>query len=183
MEIVDVASRQTVKTHIDGSLLNFVEHTDGNLALLRDVDGKGAGMESANNEVLLLSPGDGTIRSARPLGDRAGATSSAVVSSADAFFGDEAVAIGMYSLRDDLQLSLIPVESGHRSINALGLNRDGTTLVVANEAGQTILRVPVKADAWSGLACGMAGRTMKPGELENVVDSTAGLVPGCGSRR
>ena len=85
----------------------------------------------------------------------------------------------MYSLRDDLQLSLIPVESGHRSINALGLNRDGTMLVVADEAGQTVLRVPVKADAWSGLACKMAGRTMKPGELENVVDSAAGLVPGC----
>ena len=34
VEIIDVASRQTVKTRVDGSLLNFVEHTDGNLALL-----------------------------------------------------------------------------------------------------------------------------------------------------
>ena len=89
----------------------------------------------------------------------------------------------MYSLRDDVRLSLIPVASGHRSINALGLNRDGTTLVVANEASQAILRVPVTATAWSGLACESAGRLLKPGELENIVESTDGLVPGCGSRR
>ena len=76
MEIIDVASRQTVKTNIDGSLLNYVEHTDGNLALFRDVGGQGGGMASAETEVLLLSPDDGTLRSVEPLGDRAGATSS-----------------------------------------------------------------------------------------------------------
>ncbi len=178
VEIIDVASNQSVETQIDGTLLNFVEHTDGNLALVKDVGGN----DSVDKQVLVLSPKDGTLRSVRPL-DQAGATSSTLVSSPDALFVDEAVEIGLYSLRDDVRLSLIPVESGHRSINALGLNRDGTTLVVANEATQSFLRVPVTADAWSGLACEAAGRTLKPGELEKTVDSTNGLVAGCGSRR
>ena len=76
VEIIDVASRQTVKTNIDGFLLNYVEHTDGNLALFRDVGGQGGGMASAETEVLLVSPDDGTLRSVEPVGDRAGATSS-----------------------------------------------------------------------------------------------------------
>ena len=58
---IDVASRQMFKKQIDGVLLNFVEHTDGNLALLRQV----ACRESADTEVLLLSPDDGTPRSRR----------------------------------------------------------------------------------------------------------------------
>ena len=177
VEIIDVASRQIFKKQIDGVLLNFVEHTDGNLALLRQVGGR----ESADTEVLLLSPDDGTPRSVEPLGTLAGATSSTLVSSADALFVDEAVEIGLYSLRNDLRLSLIPVKSGHRAFNALGLSRDGTTLIIASQPAQDVLRVPVTADAWSTLACESAGRQLKPGELENIVKSTDGLVPGCGS--
>ena len=113
----------------------------------------------------------------RPLG----ATSPELVSSADAVYVDEAVEIGLYSLRNDLRLSLIPVESGHRAFNALGLNRDGTMLVVASQSTQDVLRVPVTADAWSALACKSAGRQLHPGELESIVKSTDGLTPGCGS--
>ncbi len=94
---------------------------------------------------------------------------------------DEAVEVGLYSLRDGLRLSLIAVESGHRAFNALGLNRDGTVLVVASQSTQDVLRVPVTADAWSALACKSAGRQLHPGELESIVESTNGLTPGCGS--
>ena len=178
VEIIDVASGQTVEKRIDGPLLNFVEHSDGNLALLRHLGGG-----SADTEVLLLDPHDGTVRSVEPLGDLSAATSSELVSSAsaDAVFVDEAVEIGLYSLRNDLRLSLIPVESGHRAFNALGLNRDGTVLVVASQATQDVLRVPVTADAWSALACKSAGRQLNPGELESIVKSADGLTPGCGS--
>ncbi len=57
VEIIDIASGQTVKKVIDGALLTFVEHTDGNLALLRRVG------KSDDTEVLLLDPHDGTVRS------------------------------------------------------------------------------------------------------------------------
>ncbi len=76
-------------------------------------------------------------------------------------------------------MSLIPVVSGHRAFNALGLNRDGTTLVVASQSTQDVLRVPVTADAWSALACEAAGRQLRPGELDSIVKSTDGLTPGC----
>ncbi len=176
VEIIDVASGQRVKKPIDGALLSFVEHTDGKLALLRRVGGR-----SVDTEVLLLDPHDGTLRSVEPLGDLSAATSPALVSSADAVYVDEAVEIGLYSLRNDLRLSLIPVESGHRAFNFFGLNRDGTMLVVASQSTQDVLRVPVTADAWSALACRSAGRQLHPGELESIVKSTDGLTPGCGS--
>ena len=176
VEIIDVASGQRVKKVIDGPLLNFVEHTDGNIALLRRVGGR-----SGDTEVVLLDPHDGTVRSVEPLGDLSAATSDEVVSSADAVYVDEAVEIGLYSLRNDLRLSLIPVESGHRAFNFLGLNRDGTILVVASQSAQSVLRVPVTADAWSALACKSAGRQLHPGELESIVKSTDRLTPGCGS--
>jgi hypothetical protein len=92
---------------------------------------------------------------------------------------DEAVEIGRYSLRNDLRMSLIPVVSGHRAFNSLGLNRGGTTLVVASQSTQDVLRVPVTADAWSALACEAAGRRLHPGELESIVKSTDRLTPGC----
>ena len=176
VEIIEVASGQRVKKPIDGALLSFVEHTDGKLALLRRVGGR-----SVDTEVLLLDPHDGTLRSVEPLGDLSAATSPALVSSADAVYVDEAVEIGLYSLRNDLRLSLIPVESGHRAFNSLGLNRDGTMLVVASQSTQEVLRVPVTADAWSALACRSAGRQLHPGELESIVKSTDRLTPGCGS--
>ena len=179
VEFIDVASEQKVQKLIDGPLLNFVEHSDGNLALLRHLGGG-----SADTEVLLLDPHDGTVRSVEPLGDLSAATSSELVSSAsaDTVFVDEAVEIGLYSLRNDLRLSLIPVESGHRAFNALGLNRDGTVLVVASQATQDVLRVPVTADAWSAQACKSAGRQLRPGELESIVKSADGLTPGCTTR-
>lgn len=177
VEIIDVASGQRVKKLIDGpALMNFVEHTDGNVALLRRVGGT-----SVDTEVLLLDPHDGTVHSVEPLGDLSAATSPELASSADAVFVDEAVEIGLYSLRNDLRLSLIHVESGHRAGNALGLNRDGTILVVASQSTQDVLRVPVTADAWSTLACKSAGRQLHPGELESIVKSTDGLTAGCGS--
>jgi hypothetical protein len=176
VEIIDVASGRRVKKLIDGPLLDFVEHTDGNLALLRRVGGS-----SAETEVLLLDPRDGTVRSVEPLGDLSAATSPELVSSAGAVFVDEAVEIGLYSLRNDLRLSLIPVESGHRAFNALGLSRDGTILVVASQSTQDVLRIPVTADAWSALACKSAGRQLNRGELESIVKSTDGLAAGCGS--
>jgi hypothetical protein len=176
VEIIDAASGRRVKKLIDGPLLNFVEHTDGNLALLRRVGGS-----SAETEVLLLDPRDGTVRSVEPLGDLSAVTSPELVSSAGAVFVDEAVEIGLYSLRNDLRLSLIPVESGHRAFNALGLSRDGTILVVASQSTQNVLRIPVTADAWSALACKSAGRQLHRGELESIVKSTDGLAAGCGS--
>jgi hypothetical protein len=175
LEIIDVASAQTVKKVIDGTLLNFVEHTDDKLALLRQVG------TSTNTEVLLLDPHDGALRSVEPLGDFADATSPVLVSSPDALFVDEVLEIGLHSLRNDLRLSLIPVESGFRSFNALGLNRAGTILIVASQPAQQVLRAPVSADAWSALACKSAGRQLHPGELESIVKSTDRLTPGCGS--
>ena len=163
VEIIDIASRRThfVKQTCRQLPVEFTSSTP--TATSRPLSGTSAvrGAASrlrAETEVLLVSPDDGTLRSPwRPVGDRAGATSSDRWSRRPTpSSGDDAVGIGMYSLRDDvLQLSLIPVASGHRSINALGLNRDGTSLVVANEASQAILRVPVTATAWSGLACGI----------------------------
>ena len=173
VEIIDVASGQGVTKVIDGALLTSVEQTDGNLALLRRVGGG-----SADTEVLLLDPHDGTLRSVEPLGDL---SAPELVSSADAVYVDDSVEIGLYSLRNDLRLSLIPVKSGHRSLNALGLSRDGTILVVASQSTQDVLRVPVTADAWSTLACKSAGRQLHPGELESIVKSTDGLTAGCGS--
>ena len=174
--IIDVASGQTVEKHIDGVLLNFVEHVDGELVLLRHVGGR-----SADTEALTLDPRNATLHSVEPLGDLSAATSPELVSSADAVFVDEAVEIGLYSLRNRLRLNLIPVESGHRAFSALGLNRDGTVLVVASQSGQDVLRVPVTAAAWSTLACKAAGRQLHPGELESIVKSTDGLTAGCGS--
>jgi WD40 repeat protein len=174
VEIIDVASGKKLEEHIDGPLLSFVEHTGGTLALLRQV-----GNRAEDTEVVTLDAHDGTLRSVEPLGDLSAATSPELVSSADAIFVDEAVEIGLYSLRNDLRLSLIPVESGHRAFNALGLNRDGTTLVVASQSTQDVLRVPVTADVWSTLACKAAGRQLHPGELESIVKSTDGLTPGC----
>jgi hypothetical protein len=173
--IIDVASGRTVEVYVDGSLLSFVEHTGDELALLRSAGGK-----SEDTEVVSLDAHDGSLRSVKPLGDLAAATSPDLVSSADAVFVDEAVEIGLYSLRDDLRLNLIPVESGHRAFNALGLNRDGTTLVVASESSQAVLRVPVTAPAWSALACRVAGRQLHPAELKSIVKSTDGLTAGCG---
>jgi TIR domain len=175
VEIIDIASGQKVKKVIDGALLTFVEHTDGNLALLRRVGGR-----SGDTEVLLLDPRDGTVRSVEPLGDLSAATSPALVSSADAVYVDEAVEIGLYSMRNDLRLSFIPVESGHRAFNLLGLNRDGTILVAASQSTQSVLRVPVTAEAWSALACKSAGRQLHPAELESIVKSTDRLTAGCG---
>jgi hypothetical protein len=177
VDIIDVASGHTVKKSIEGTLLSFVERTGGMLALLRHVDGG-----SVDTEVLMLDPRDGTTRSVEPLGDLSAATSSDLVSSADAIYADEAIGIGLYSLRNDLRLSLIPTESGHRAFNALGVNRDGTALVVASQSSQEVMRVPVTADAWSTLACKFAGRQLHPGELGTIAESTAGLTAGCGSR-
>jgi len=174
-EIIDIASGQRVTEPVDGVLLDFVEHTDGNIALLRRTDDR-----SGSTDVLLLDPHDGTLRSAEPLGDLSAATSPELASSAQAVFVDEAVEVGLYSLRDALRLSVIAVESGHRAFNALGLNRDGTVLVVASQSTQDVLRVPVTADAWSALACKSAGRQLRQGELESIVESTNGLTRGCG---
>ena len=174
VEIIDVASGKKLEEHVDGPLLSFVEHTGGELALLRHVGGR-----PMDTELLLLDAHDGTLRFVEPLGDLSAATSPELISSADAVFVDEAVEIGLYSLRNDLRMSLIPVVSGHRAFNALGLNRDGTTLVVASQSTQDVLRVPVTADAWSALACEAAGRRLHPGELKSIVKSTDGLTPGC----
>jgi TIR domain len=172
LEIIDVASEQTVNKLIDGTLLNFVEHTDDKLALLRQVG------TSTNTEVLLLDPHDGSQSFVEPLGDFANTTSQLPVSSPDALFV-EAVEISLHSLRSDLQLSLFPVESEWRSFNALGVNRAGTMLIVASQPAQEVLRAPVSADAWSTLACESAGRQLHAGELESIVKSTRGLTPGC----
>ncbi len=77
VEIIDVASGQRVTTSVDGVLLDFVEHTDGNIALLRR-----AGDRSGDTDVLILDPHDGTVRSVKPLGDLSAATSPELVSSA-----------------------------------------------------------------------------------------------------
>jgi hypothetical protein len=174
VKIIDVASRQTIEKPIEGTILSFVEHTGGMLALLRQV-GAGRG----DTDVLMLDPRDGVTRSVKPLGDLSALTSQDVVSSTDAVFADEAVEIGLYSLRSDLRLNLIPTESGHRAFNAIGLNRDGTTLVVASQASQTVSRVPVTPAAWSTLACKVAGRQLHPDELGRIAESTAGLIVGC----
>jgi hypothetical protein len=175
VEIIDVSSGQRVETRVDGAPPDFVEHTDNNLALVRHVSAT-----STKMEVLLVDPHNGTVRSVKPLGDLSAATSNEMVWSADAVFVDEAVEIGMYSLRNYARLNLIPVESEHRAFNALGLNRDGTILVVASQSTQDVLRIAVTADAWSTLACKSAGRQLHPGELESIVKSTDGLTPGCG---
>jgi hypothetical protein len=70
VEIIDVASGKKLEEHVDGPLLSFVEHTGGELALLRHVGGR-----PTDTELLLLDAYDGTLRSVEPLGDLSAATS------------------------------------------------------------------------------------------------------------
>lgn len=175
IDIIDVGSGRVVTGDVDGPLLPFVEHIGGAVSLLRNVGGC-----YSKVEVLQVDSHSGTERSARLLGDLSAARSDEWVSSADALFVDETVVVASYSLRDDLRLRLIPVEPGHRTYNLVGLNRDGSILVLASQATQRVTRIPVTPDAWSRIACESAGRSIRPGELERIVKSAADVEPGCG---
>ncbi len=89
VEIIDVASGKKLEEHVEGQLLSFVEHTGGELALLRH-----GGGNPVDTELLLLDAHDGTLRSVEPVGDLSASTSPELVSSADAVYVDEAVEIG-----------------------------------------------------------------------------------------
>ena len=181
VEIIDVSTRQVVKTvHVEGALAYFVEHTEGNLTLLRAA---GGGTESGDTELLSVNPRDGTLASVKPLGTPVEPNASVYwgVSSSDALLVKETGEIRLYSLHDASGLRLIPIEHEFQEFNSLGLSRDGRTLIIASQPLGKVFRVPVTTEAWSALACKSAGRQLKPDELRSVVNSTDGLVPGCGS--
>ena len=162
---------------VDGKLLNFAAHNAGQLALLRAV---GTGDKVADTDLLSLDLQHGTVRTVGRLGTAI--TAEAVVATGDALFAEENGAIAMYSLRDGSQLQLLPVMSAERAWNGLGLTGDGATLLIASEPAEAVLRLPITGDAWVSRACKATGRGLAKSDLDGVVASMNGLVPGCGDR-
>ena len=175
VKIVDVKSLKTIQSvQVDGTLLNFAEHSDGALRLLREV---GAGDTPIDTELLALSLRDGTLRSVGRLGTAI--IPERVASTSDNLYAEGAGEIVAYSLHDATQLSLIPVRSAPRAPNGVGVSPDGRTLVVESTPAQAILRLPVSPDAWVTRACETAGRPITGEDLESIA-SKDGLVAGCG---
>jgi MTH538 TIR-like domain (DUF1863) len=178
VKVIDTEGFRVIREiTVDGKLLNFVANNAGQLALLRAV---GTGNKVVNTELLSLDLQHGTVRTVGMLGTAISA--EAVVATGDALFAEENGAIAMYSLRDGSELQLLPVRSAKRAWNALGLTGDGATLVIASEPSKAVLRLPITGDAWVSRACKAAGRGLEKSDLDGVVASMNGLVPGCGDR-
>lgn len=174
VEIVDTRSfRQTAATRVDGRLHSIAAHTGADtIALMRSVD------DDAGTELLSLDLSSGAVTTIGRLG-LGGLEYKSVASSNTRLAVEEAGRIWLYSLHDASRLSLVRVQSGYRTWNSLGFNRDGSTLVIASEPANEILQVPVTSEEWSRMVCRMAGRSATEDEIRGTVDSTHRLVFGC----
>jgi hypothetical protein len=178
LKVIDTDGFRVIRdTTVDGKLLNFAAYNTAQLALLRAV---GTGDKVVNTELLSLDLQHGTVRTLGMLGTAIFA--EAVVATGDALFAEKDGAIAMYSLRDASELQLLPVRSAERAWNGLGLTGDGATLLIASEPANAVLRLPITYEAWVSLACKVTGRGLEKSDLDGVVASTNGLVPGCGDR-
>lgn len=176
VKVIDTENSQIVKSvEVEGTLLKFAAHTGDAVTLLRDVK---RGKASVDTEMLRLPLDGDDVSSVGRLGDVIYAQN--VTATSDNLYVEQNGVIGMYWLSDASRLGLLPVKSAVRSYNGVGVTPDAKTLVVASETTQTVMRVPVTADAWADLACGQAGRTLRKDDLSGVT-STDGLTAGCGS--
>ena len=175
VQIVDTESLKIVRSvEVDGTLLNFAEHTGDALTLLREIP---TGETSVDTEVLALSLGDGTARSIGRL--RGEIYPPETASTSDYLYDARGGHLVLYSLRDASQMNLIPVSSAPRAPVGVGIGPDAKTVVVESAAAQAILRVPGTPEAWATLACDTAGRPLTAQDLESIATKD-GLVAGCG---
>jgi WD40 repeat protein len=176
VQIVDTDSLKTVHSvEVDGTLLNFAEHTGDDLTLLREVrDGETV----VDTEVLALSLNDGTVRAIGRL--RGEIYPPETASTSDYLYDARGGQLVSYSLRDASQMNLVPVNYAPWAPVGVGIAADGTSVVVESPAAQTILRVPGTPEAWVTLACQKAGRSLIAQDLESIATKD-GLVAGCGS--
>ena len=177
LKVIDTDNFRVIKdVSVDGKLLNFAAINTGGLALLRAI---GKDDAQTDTELLSLDVGTGAVRTVGRLGRRI--IAAAVTATADTLFAEANGTVMMYSLHDASQLPLIPVKSAVRAWNGLGVTADASTLLIASETEKAVLRVPAAADAWLSLACQTAGRDVHEADLQNVVASLQGIVPGCGN--
>ena len=175
VQIVDTESLKIIHSvEVDGSLLNFAEHTGDALTLLREI---GDDDTPVDTEVLALSLRDGTVRSIGRL--RGEIYPPETASTSDYLYDARGGQLVLYSLRDSTQLNLMPVSSAPRAPVGVGISPDGKTVIVESAAAQAILRLPATPEAWATLACETAGRSITAQDLESVA-TRDGLVAGCG---
>lgn len=175
VRVIDTDGFEVVRdVTIDGVVTDFAAQDGNSLMLLRLNAPMGF---ATDTEFLSLSLGDGAVRTLAKAGARIIAENT--VASRRAVFTEENGSIAMFSLDDAARLSLLPVQSAVRAWNGLGVTADGSTLVVASETADAVIKVSVSPDEWVSRGCSMAGRDAQRGDLDGVA-SPDGLVAGCG---
>ena len=178
VKVIDTDGFDVVRdVTVEGSLQNFAVSTGDGLALLRNV---GPDKMPDDTELLFLNLQDGSVRTVSRFGIRIIAEN--VAATRDTMFVEENGFVAMRSLRDASKVQLLPVKSAVRAWNGLGVTSDASTLVVASETVQSVMRLPVTGDAWTSIACEVAGRDVRAGDIDGVVSSIDGLIAGCGDR-
>ena len=149
VQVVDTASLKIIHSvEVDGTLLNFAEHTGDALTLLREI---GDGVTAVDTEVLALSLRDGAVRSIGRL--RGEIYPPETASTSDYLYDARGGRLVSYSLHDASQMNVVPVSSAPRAPVGVGVAADGRSVVAESPAGQAILRVPGTPEAWATLAC------------------------------
>ena len=160
---------------VEGTVSNFAAYEGNSIILMRSDGPTGF---ATNTELVSLNLGDGTVASLGWVGARL--VGENTVTNQDALFTEDNGTIAMFALEDAARLSLLPVQSAVRAWNGLGVNADGSTLVVASETTKAVMRIPVLPDAWVSMACSSAGRDTLRSDLDGIVSTVDGLIAGCG---